>query len=311
MSENLLSGVVVRLHGHHAYVRTDQGEYLCPVRGRLKKGRRRERSPIAVGDRLRIAPLAGAQQPEASIEELLPRRTELYRADPHDPRVRQVLAANVDLLAVVAGADLLEAQLATVDRLLATAHLQRFEPLLIVNKCDLRPRAELEQALAPYHAMHLRVLYTCAARGELDGLPQVLAGKCAVFAGMSGVGKSSLLNVLDPALSLRVGDVDRDGEGRHTTTHVSLLPLSAGWLVDTPGVREFAFYDLKPNELSLLYPDFAAARERCRFSTCTHRNEPHCGVKAAVEAGQIDQGRYERYLGILRDCWNTEQKLAY
>jgi len=129
-------------------------------------------------------------------------------------------------------------------------------------------------------------------------------------AGQSGAGKSSLLNAIEPGLGLHVAEVDRAGEGRHTTTHASLLRAAGGYVVDTPGVRDFSFYDLAPEELSLAWPDFAGARAQCRYSTCTHRHEPHCNVKAAVKQGGIDAGRYERYLQILREEWNVERSLA-
>src|SRR5690606_14409247 len=122
--------------------------------------------------------------------------------------------------------------------------------------------------------------------------------KTAVFAGPSGVGKSSIMNALEPGLGLRIGHVDKEGEGRHTTTHASLVPMAGGLVLDTPGVRDFGFWNLELHEISLYYPDWQSSREQCRFNTCTHRVEPGCGVKAAVEAGTISQGRYGRYLTI-------------
>lgn len=307
---NALSGLVTRLHGQHAYVQAGGVEYRCPLRGRLKKGPRRDRSPVAVGDRVTITPIAGDGEPEAALEQVHPRMGELYRSHPRDRRLRQLIAVNVDTLVIVAGADRLAEQLTTVDRLLASAHLQSLTPVLVINKCDLGDRATLDETLRPYAAMNLEIHFTCATRGELDGLGSRFAGHTAVFAGQSGTGKTSLVNALQPGLNLRTGDVDRDGEGRHTTTAATLLPLAGGHVVDTPGVRDFGFYDLNLADLSLVYPDFAQARRQCRFATCTHRHEPHCGVKAAVERGELDRGRYERYLGILREEWNAEQNRA-
>lgn len=305
-----LPGIVTRLHGQHAYVVAGQSEYRCSLRGRLKKGRRRDRSPVAVGDRVTILPITGDGDLEAALEEVHQRKGELYRSHPRDRRLRQLLAVNVDMLVIVCGADRLEEQLGTVDRLLATAFLQSLTPVIVVNKCDTAPPEKTAAVMAPYKAINVEIHFTCATGGRLDGLETRFAGRTAVIAGQSGTGKSSLVNALEPGLQQRIGEVDKQGEGRHTTTNASLLPLAGGFVVDTPGVRDFGFYDLNLSDLSLAWPDFAAARQRCKYSSCTHRHEPHCGVKRAVETGEIDQGRYERYLAILREEWNTEQELA-
>jgi ribosome biogenesis GTPase len=119
------------------------------------------------------------------------------------------------------------------------------------------------------------------------------------------------MNALQPGLELRIGEVDAEGEGRHTTTHASLLPMAGGWVIDTPGVRDFGFWNVELHEISLYYPDFKPFREQCRFATCTHRHEPACGVQSAVKSGELDRGRYERYLAILRESWNQQEQMGY
>lgn len=304
-------GIVVRLHGHHARVRAGDDEFTCPVRGKLKQGKRRERSPLAVGDRVVFRPVKGGEVSEGLIESIAERDTELYRAHPRYPRQRQVLAANIELLVIVAGAERVEEQLVTVDRLLISGFSQGLEPVIAVNKIDLRGRAEIEPLMQCYAQGGIEVVYVSALKGDVGDLKPRFQGTTAVFAGMSGAGKSSLMNALDPGLGLTVGEVDRIGEGRHTTTHVSLIPLAGGLVIDTPGVRDFGFWNVELHEISLYYPDWEAARARCRFNTCTHRHEPGCGVKAGVEGGEIDRGRYERYLEILREAWNEQEKLGY
>lgn len=313
------TGTVVRLHGHHAYVRAAGAEFNCPVRGKFKQGKRKERSPLTVGDEVSFEPVDGGEQQEGRILEIAERRSELYRSHPRFPRQRQVIAANIDLLVIVAGADRLSEQLLTVDRLLISALSQGLRPIIVVNKMDLRagsmeqPTALEQQTLFPEMAAYadFEVFYTSAANGKLGGLATIFEGRTAVFAGQSGSGKSSLMNALQPGLNLRIGEVDKEGEGRHTTTHASLIPLAGGLVIDTPGVRDFGFWNLELHEISLYYPDWQQAREQCRFNTCTHRHEPACGVQAAVAAGQLDAGRYQRYLTILRETWNELQQNAY
>ncbi|MCA8916398.1 MAG: ribosome small subunit-dependent GTPase A [Planctomycetes bacterium] len=305
-----LNGTVVRLHGQHAWIRSDGTEYMCAVRGKFKQGKRKERSPLAVGDLVTFTPLPDGEENEGQLESIEERRTELYRAHPRFPRQRQVLAANIDLLVIVAGADLLSEQLLTVDRLLISAYSQGFIPLIVINKIDVVPRPELEPLLRDFAGV-IDIEYVSASNGELGTLKGRFSGKTAVFAGPSGVGKSSIMNALEPGLGLRIGHVDKEGEGRHTTTHASLVPMAGGLVIDTPGVRDFGFWNLELHEISLYYPDWQTAREQCRFNTCTHRHEPGCGVKAAVEAGTISQGRYGRYMTILRESWNEQERLGY
>lgn len=306
-----LHGTVVRLHGHHAWVRADDIEYMCAVRGKFKQGKRKERSPVAVGDRVRFTTTADTDDCEGVLEELEERASELYRSHPRFPRQRQVLAANIELLVIVAGADMLSEQLLTVDRLLISAYSQGLLPILVINKLDLRPRAEFEALLKPYTAAGIDIEYVSAETGELGTLAGRIKGHTAVFSGPSGVGKSSLMNALEPDLTLRVGDVDKAGEGKHTTTNASLVPLAGGLVIDTPGVRDFGFWNIELHEISLYYPDWQQARERCRFNTCTHRHEPQCAVMAGVKDGSLDNGRYQRYLTILRETWNEQEKLGY
>jgi ribosome biogenesis GTPase / thiamine phosphate phosphatase len=303
-----LQGKVVRLHGHHAWVRDGAGrEFMCPVRGRLKKGQRRERSPVVVGDNVEFQVVREGDT-EGQLESVAERDSELYRSHPRFPRQRQVLAANIDLLMILLGAERLHDHYMTADRLLISAFSQGLTPVLVVNKLDVSSRAEAERGMAAYVSTGVEIEYVSAKDGVLGTLPQRFAGKSVVFAGPSGVGKTSLMNALQPGLDLRVGEVDREGEGRHTTTSASLVPMAGGLVIDTPGVRDFGFWNLELHEIALYYPDWADARTACRYNTCTHRHEPDCGVKAAVEDGGLDRGRYERYLTILRDTWNEQQE---
>ncbi len=304
-----IKGIVVRLHGRTCHVECEGREYECSVRGRLKQGPKRSRSIAAVGDVVTATLDADGTGAISAVE---PRRSELIRHVPQNPRITHVIAANVEQMFAVVTADKIEERLVPLDKLLAAGVMQNLKPLIVVNKCDLRPRSEMAALLEAYSAPGFPRIFTSAKTGEgLDELRTNLAGRLSVFVGASGVGKSSLLNKLQPGLDLRTQEVDRRGEGRHTTTNASLLRVADGRVVDTPGLRDFGLANFNLRELSLFYPDFAPFRELCKFADCTHRHEPKCAVRGAVEANKLDAGRYQRYLTILREAWNDDQRREY
>jgi len=295
------------------------GEVLeCELRGALRG--RAGGSVVVAGDEVWVTatgPRKGA------IEAVRPRRTKLARLAPPPggpgdrdaPAREKVLAANVDRLLVVVAARDPEYKLGFIDRLLVAAAKGGLEPVVVWNKVDLAEsdrdlRARLESDAALYRGLGVPALLVSARRGDgIEALRAALDGRIAVLAGPSGAGKSSLANALQPGLKLRTGEVSASTrKGRHVTTRVSLLPLdSGGYLVDTPGVRAFGFYDVSPDELSSFFPEFARHAVRCRFPDCKHGVEPACAVRAAVESGGggggggggVDRRRYESYRRIL------------
>jgi len=300
------AATIVQLYGKAAVAQTQDGvNHEVIVSGRLKKGKRAMRSPIAVGDLVGIELMPDGS---AVLGEILPRRTVLSRPSAHNPRIQQIVAANVDRVMVTVAAPSIETYLELVDRLLISAASAGLEPVLLINKCDLVPEAEVREQLASYHQLGHLMLYVSAATGHgIDLLRQELTGRTTVFAGPSGAGKSTCLNSVQPGLQLRTGEVKETGGGRHTTTHVSLLRLeTGGYVVDTPGVREFGIWSVDRAELALWYPDFVAVQAACRFPSCSHTHEPGCAVKAGVDDGTIDYGRFARYLKI-RELWNEPQ----
>ena len=276
---------------------------LCSLRGSLSEQESGFTNPVAVGDRVlvRLDSMKGGAG-GGVVESVLPRRSFLARPDVFLPHLRQILVANVDQLLIVASWRQPALWFELVDRYLIAAARSSLPALLCVNKLDLADSAvQVEEALAPYAALGVPYLLTSAETGlGIDALRGRLAGKSTVLAGLSGVGKSTLLTAIQPSLALRTGEVsDRKQEGRHTTTQATLLRLDASTLVvDTPGIREFGLAGLRKGELAAYFPEIAALSRACRFRDCAHLDEPECAVRAAAERGQISQQRYRSYRQI-------------
>jgi len=296
-------GLVVRVDAKRCHVEVDDAVYLLSPRGKLFGRRDRVRNPIAVGDRVLVTIADGG----GSIDSVLPRRSKLARATAGEGRQEQVLVANVDRVLVVSSILDPEFRPALVDRILIGAERGGIDAQVVVTKVDLEPGEP--EGSRKWAAFYERLGYTthlCSiiTRVGIDEMRAVFADHITVVSGLSGVGKSSLLNAVDPELSLRVGDISaRWREGRHTTTHTSLLRLSGGGhVVDTPGIRNFGLFGLEPQELASFLPEFASRLGECRFNDCLHRIEPGCAIRAAVEAGSIARSRYESYLALLDEC---------
>ncbi len=217
----------------------------------------------------------------------------------------QVLAANIDRLIVVAAAADPPFRPGLVDRFLVAARDEGIDALVCVNKIDLEAEIpELRRVAKPYHDAGVAVLETSIVTGEnIDALRDVMSQGVNLLVGHSGVGKSSLLNAVSPELALEVGRVtDYHGRGRHTTTRVTLLPLdSGGWVIDSPGIREFVLDNLTATEVARLFPGFNDLPLTCRFNDCLHQEEPGCAIVAAVESDDFDSERYIDYLRVLED----------
>jgi ribosome biogenesis GTPase len=269
---------------------------LCDLRGSLSAEGTPYTNIVAVGDRVLLS------RPEAGhgwVERVLPRRSALTRPDPFYRHLKQIVVANAGQLLIVAAWREPHLWLRLIDEYLIAAIRNNLAPLICINKIDLAEDAAACRALVqPYANLGYRLLLTSAISGEgLDELRQVLRDQTTVLAGMSGVGKSTLLSAVEPGLDLRAKTVSqKSGEGRHTTTQVNLWPLAAGgYVIDTPGIRELGLQGLHPEELVTFYPEIEETAESCRFSNCSHHHEPGCAVRAAVAAGTIAEWRYENY----------------
>ncbi|HEY7329755.1 MAG TPA: ribosome small subunit-dependent GTPase A [Gemmataceae bacterium] len=299
-----LPGRVLRVHGLHSIVQAEDGRhYRCVVRRLLRTLATHERNIVATGDRVWIRPSSGETQagdamPEGWIERIAPRHGVLTRAS----RGRQhVLVANVDQVVFVVS--LVEPDLKPhlIDRYLASAEQGGIQSVLCLNKSDLIEPARYQPLVGLYSQLGVPVFLTSATDGTgIDRLRQWLRGRETVFSGQSGVGKSSLLNAIEPGLDLRVREVsEANQKGKHTTTAAELIQLNfGGWVVDTPGIRQFQLWDLLPEEIEGFFPEFRPFVPLCGYPDCTHTHEDRCAIKRAVWRRQINSSRYTSYLGM-------------
>ncbi len=251
---------------------------------------------LAVGDRVFLG------RSGRRIEEILPRKSVLARPDPHNRRVERVIAANIDAVVVVASVREPALKPGLIDRYLVAIERGGAEPLVCINKIDLCDSDAVPAEVAPYQELGLRVMLCSARTGQgVAELLDAMAGKLCVLAGHSGVGKSSLLNAIDPDLALATAAVsDVTEKGRHTTSSSRLYQLANGArIIDTPGVREFGLWKIEAEELRGYFHEFDRWAPDCGFADCAHLQEPSCAVRAAAAAGRMPAARYASYLRVL------------
>ncbi len=308
-----LPGRVMRVHNIYSIVEADDGrQFRCAVRRLLRTLATDERNIVTCGDRVWFRPVlagqspapetapaeAGEVLPEGLIERVEPRHGMLTRAS----RGRKhVLVANVDQVVFVISLVEPELKPHLIDRYLASADQGGIAPILCLNKADRVNIADYQRLVGMYTQLGVQAILTSATEGlGIDQLRQCLRDRQTVFSGQSGVGKSSLLNTIQPGLGLRVREVSEvNQKGKHTTTTSEMIRLeSGGWVVDTPGVRQFELWDILPEEVEGFFAEFRPFVHLCAYPDCTHTHEDRCAVKRAVYRREIHISRYTSYLGL-------------
>lgn len=295
-------GNVLKVEGPWCQVEANGRSYRCSLRKKLITAVDRQTGPVVVGD---VVQFSETSPGEGVIEGILERRTRLSRLAPWAPNKEHVVVANMDQVLVVTAAKDPPLKAGIIDRYIIAGESGGLGVAICVNKIDLVDRDEVSWVGDLYGGLGYRVLFTSAIRGiGIEEFSEVLKDKKTVLAGQSGVGKSSLINWVQPGLGLRIQDVRRAArKGRHTTSWVTLFKLDiGGYVADTPGIRELGLWDIEKHDVAEFFRDIWEIGKGCRFSRCTHTHEPHCAVKVAVENGSLDRRRYESYLRILKSA---------
>lgn len=296
-------------------VKTDDGALVeCKIKGNFRLKGIRSTNPIAVGDRVCIVPNA---EGTAFITEIEDRKNYIIRRASNLSKQSHIIAANVDACMLVVTVNYPETSTTFIDRFLASAEAYRVPVNLVFNKVDLYSEDELRY-LDGLVNLYTHIGYPCyrisAANGEgVDALKEDLQGKIALFSGHSGVGKSTLINYLLPDQQLKTGEISSvHNKGMHTTTFSEMYPLGEnGYIIDTPGIKGFGTFDMKDEEVGHYFKEIFEFSARCKYGNCTHRHEPGCAVREAVENHYISQSRYNSYLNILEDKEEGKYRSAF
>jgi len=306
INADLEKGLVIKSTGSHYRVLLGKGEIIeCTIKGKFRVKELRTTNPVAVGDNILFE--FENHQKTGVITEVLGRRNYILRKASNLSKESQIIAANVDHLFLMITIILPETPVEFINRFLITAEAYRVPASIIINKTDLYGPAEIER-MEYLISVYCKIGYECfrlslKEKSGIEALKRKMKDTINLLAGNSGVGKSSLLNVLNPALNLKTEKVsDYHKQGKHITTFPEMHPMPfGGFVIDTPGMRGFGMVDMERNEIYHFFPEIFKTANDCRFYNCLHLDEPGCAVRNAVDSGMIDPLRYRSYLNILED----------
>jgi ribosome biogenesis GTPase / thiamine phosphate phosphatase len=302
----LNQGLVIKSTGSRYRVLSSDGSVTeCAIKGKFRVSGSRTTNPVAVGDIVSFE--RGKEYATGIITAVTPRRNYIIRKASNLSKESQIVAANIDHLFLMVTVKLPETPPEFIDRFLVTSEAYRIKTSLVFNKTDIYDSFETDR-MNELISIYSRIGYTCYPVSVLEGsglepLKDAMKDRISLLSGNSGVGKTTLLNFLNPALRLKTGEVSEyHRQGRHITTFPEMHPLPfGGYLIDTPGMRGFGMIDMDRSEIYHFFPEIFRKASECRFNNCLHLEEPGCAVRPAVESGEIDFSRYRSYLNILED----------
>jgi len=307
----LSKGLVIRSTGSWYSVKADTGEIFdCRIKGKLRMKEVRTTNPVSVGDRVEFELQHDETTKEGVagiISAVEPRKNYIIRRASNLSKESQIIAANIDQAFIVVTVNYPITLPGFIDRYLISAMAYRIPACLVFNKLDLyddKDYEKLEEYLQTYESIGYKCFQVSAEKNfNIDVLHDEVKGKISLFSGLSGVGKSSILNRIDPSLTLKTGVIsDHHQQGKHTTTFAEMFELTdGGYIIDTPGIRGFGVIDMAKGEIAHYFPEMFGLLDQCRFFNCTHTHEPGCAVKAAAEKGEIPATRYESYLSLINE----------
>lgn len=298
-------GIVIKTTGKEYSVLCNQMHYTCRLKGQFRIKGIKTTNPVAVGDHVLFNIDPSAPHTDGVITDICPRKNYIYRKSVNLSKITHIIAANIDSAFLIISITDPKTPLGFIDRFLVGAESFRIATTIVFNKYDLytgEDKKQAQQWAEIYQKLNYPCIFTSARSGlGTDTLKKAMQNKVSLFCGQSGVGKSSLVNYIEPALNIKTGEISRYNEkGRHTTTFAQMHSLSmGGYIIDTPGIKEFGLIEYKKEEVCHYFPEMLHLQSRCRFTDCTHTHEPDCAVKQAVENGDIALTRYNNYLAIL------------
>lgn len=301
-----MKGLVIKSTGSWYLVKTPDNKLInCRIKGKFRLKGIKTTNPVAVGDHVELDYFA--DQDVGVIRKIFPRENHIIRKSTKLSKVSHIIAANIDLALLVV--TIKEPRISTgfIDRFLVTAEAYHIPAALVFNKTDIyqvQDMAKLDTLSKIYEQAGYKTFHVSALTGQnIDSLIGEITNKVCLFSGVSGVGKSALVNAIEPGLTLKTGNIsDYHKKGKHTTTFPEMHPLSfGGYIIDTPGIREFGLVEFRKEEIAERFPEFRRYQHDCHFNNCTHIHEPGCAVKQAIEEGKVALSRYESYLRIYND----------
>lgn len=305
-----MRGIVIRATGSWYEVRLEDGAQIsCRIKGKIRLEDRRSTNPVVIGDEVEVE----FSEDDKMITKIFPRTNYIIRQSPKHRTAEHIIAANLDLAVVIATINYPRTSTGFIDRMLVTTTAYHIPAILVVNKSDLYNKDELKQydeLKSIYDKIGYPTILISAKKDEgVDLLKDFILNRVSVFSGHSGVGKSTLLNELIPKLELHTKEIsDYTGKGQHATTYAEMYALPfGGFIIDTPGIKEFGVLDLVPQEISHYFPEMRDKLQGCKFNNCLHLNEPGCAIRESVENGEIAESRYKSYQNILEETRSREK----